>query len=61
MPDQVDLKRRREFCPWCGAENFDCEKPSECQREIQSEERDSMEREAQAARERIEAEYGYGY
>jgi hypothetical protein len=54
QPSREELKsqRKREFCPYCGAEDFDCEKPLECQREIAAEERDAMEREIQEVRER---------
>jgi hypothetical protein len=57
----VSKPKRREFCPWCGAEDYGCENPSECQREIQAEERGAMEREIEDATRRIQEEHGYGW
>lgn len=53
--------RKREFCPWCGAEDYVCERPFECEREIQADARAAMEDEIQNATERIREEYGYGH
>lgn len=60
MSETVAKKAKREFCPWCGAEDYACERPFECQREIQHEAQAQMENEIEDATQRIRDEYGYG-